>query len=102
MPAFDWPIARFPVYKYPLEENERENREEDERCLAMVEDLMVEYKKRGNDVAGITVEPIQAEGGDNPGSPAFFQGLQRVAHKVRFSTESFSCVEYWRSPLPRR
>lgn len=82
MPAFDWPIARFPVYKYPLEENERENAEEDERCLAMVEDLFEQWKKKGCDVAGIAVEPIQAEGGDNPGSPAFFQGLQRIAHKV--------------------
>jgi len=36
VPAFDWPIARFPVYKYPLHENLRENEQEDERCLAEV------------------------------------------------------------------
>ncbi|KAE8749650.1 hypothetical protein FOCC_FOCC003637 [Frankliniella occidentalis] len=83
VPAFDWPIARFPVYKYPLEDNERENAEEDRRCLAQVDDLFVQWKKKGCDIAGITVEPIQAEGGDNPGSPAFFQGLQKIAHKVR-------------------
>lgn len=36
VPAFDWPIASFPVYKYPLEENVKENEREDERCLAEV------------------------------------------------------------------
>jgi 4-aminobutyrate aminotransferase/(S)-3-amino-2-methylpropionate transaminase len=36
IPSFDWPIAPFPRYKYPLEENERENNKDDERCLARV------------------------------------------------------------------
>jgi len=36
IPAFDWPIASFPEYKYPLEENVRENKQEDKRCLAEV------------------------------------------------------------------
>ncbi|CAF4243665.1 unnamed protein product, partial [Rotaria magnacalcarata] len=34
IPSFDWPIAPFPRYKYPLEANERENAKEDEKCLA--------------------------------------------------------------------
>lgn len=29
IPSFDWPIAPFPKYKYPLEENVRENAQED-------------------------------------------------------------------------
>lgn len=81
VPAFDWPVASFPLYKYPLETNERENNEEDRRCLAEVEDLIVQYKKKDIPVAGIVVEPIQAEGGDNEGSPSFFQNLQRIAKK---------------------
>jgi len=36
IPAFDWPIAPFPEYKYPLKENVQENRQEDKRCLAEV------------------------------------------------------------------
>jgi len=32
-------------------------------------------------VAGITVEPIQSEGGDNEASPEFFRGLQAVAKR---------------------
>lgn len=81
IPAFDWPIANFPKYKYPLEENERENAEEDEKCLAQVEDLIVKYEKKGIPVAGIVSEPIQAEGGDNEASPYFFQKLQRIGKK---------------------
>lgn len=81
VPSFDWPIARFPQYRYPLEENVEFNKKEDESCLAEVEDLIVAYGKKGIPVAGITVEPIQSEGGDNEGSPAFFQGLQRVAKR---------------------
>ena len=79
VPALDWPIARFPVYKYPLEENCRENRAEDERCLAEVECLIEKWNQKEHFVAGIIVEPIQSEGGDNEASPEFFQGLQKLA-----------------------
>ncbi|XP_026686648.1 4-aminobutyrate aminotransferase, mitochondrial-like, partial [Diaphorina citri] len=81
IPAFDWPIASFPKYKYPLEENERENKAEDEKCLAEVEDLITKYNKKGTPVAGIVVEPIQSEGGDNHGSNYFFQQLQKIGKK---------------------
>ncbi|KAL1132085.1 hypothetical protein AAG570_010043, partial [Ranatra chinensis] len=81
VPAFEWPIASFPAYKYPLKDHVAENKREDERCLAEVEDLIVSYKKKGNPVAGIVVEPIQSEGGDNEASPEFFQNLQRIAKK---------------------
>ncbi|CAB3363893.1 Hypothetical predicted protein [Cloeon dipterum] len=79
VPAFDWPIAPFPNYRYPLEENKQENAAEDRRCLAAVQQLIEDFAKKGRPVAGIVVEPIQAEGGDNEGSPEFFQGLQKVA-----------------------
>lgn len=81
VPAFDWPVASFPKYQYPLEENERHNKAEDERCLAEVEDLIEKYNKKGIPVAGIVVEPIQSEGGDNEASPEFFQGLQKISKR---------------------
>lgn len=81
IPSFDWPIASFPNYKYPLHENIRDNQQEDKKCLAEVEDLITQYAKRNNPVAGIVVEPIQSEGGDNEASPAFFQELQKIANK---------------------
>ncbi|XP_046425217.1 4-aminobutyrate aminotransferase, mitochondrial [Neodiprion fabricii] len=82
VPAFDWPIASFPEYKYPLEQNTRENQQEDQRCLAEVEDLIAKYDTQKKiPVAGIIIEPIQSEGGDNHASPEFFQQLQRIAKK---------------------
>ncbi|XP_055844141.1 4-aminobutyrate aminotransferase, mitochondrial [Episyrphus balteatus] len=81
VPSFDWPIASFPKYKYPLAENEKENNAEDQRCLAEVEDLITQYKNKGIPVAGICVEPIQSEGGDNEASPHFFQQLQKISKK---------------------
>nr|XP_002127680.1 4-aminobutyrate aminotransferase, mitochondrial-like [Ciona intestinalis] len=85
MPAFDWPIAPFPKLKYPLEEHESENAKEEARCLAVVEDLITEWSKRAP-VAGIVVEPIQAEGGDNHASDDFFRKLRKIAlkHSVAF------------------
>ncbi|PBC26106.1 4-aminobutyrate aminotransferase [Apis cerana cerana] len=82
IPAFDWPTASFPRYKYPLDENIRENQREDKRCLAHVEELFEKFKtEKKIPVAGVIVEPIQAEGGDNHASPEFFQELQRITKK---------------------
>lgn len=82
LPSLDWPIASFPRYKYPLEDNVVYNQKQDDDCLKEVEQLIDIYniqKKRY--VAGIVVEPIQSEGGDNYASPYFFQNLQRIAKK---------------------
>lgn len=78
MPSFDWPIATFPLYKYPLEENVQENQAIDKKCLAEVQELIESFRKRGTPVAGIIVEPIQGEGGDNHGSSEFFKGLRKI------------------------
>ncbi|EDW70352.2 4-aminobutyrate aminotransferase, mitochondrial [Drosophila virilis] len=78
VPSFDWPIASFPQYKYPLEDNVAENKKEDEKCLSEVQSLIEEYKKKDKPVAGVIVEPIQSEGGDNEASPAFFRALQKI------------------------
>ncbi|XP_050345699.1 4-aminobutyrate aminotransferase, mitochondrial [Nymphalis io] len=77
-PAFDWPQAPFPRYKYPLDQNQRENKKEDDKCLEQVADAIEQYKKKGNPVAGLVVEPIQSEGGDHEASPEFFQKLQKL------------------------
>jgi len=78
IPSLPWPKADFPKYKYPLHENERENRLEDERCLALVEELLDKATAEGQPCAGIISEPIQAEGGDNHGSPEFFRGIKEI------------------------
>jgi len=78
IPSFDWPIASYPMYKYPLNENERENRKIDDECLAEIEDLIEKFEKKGKPVAGLIVEPIQGEGGDNRASDYFFQELRKL------------------------
>lgn len=57
-----------------------------------VEDLIVKWRQKGKPVAGIVIEPIQAEGGDNHASPAFFRSLRNIARKVKriLSTSRFS------------
>ncbi|XP_074052449.1 4-aminobutyrate aminotransferase, mitochondrial isoform X2 [Macrotis lagotis] len=81
IPSFDWPIAPFPRLKYPLEEFVKENQQEEARCLEEVEDLIVKYRKKKKTVAGIVVEPIQSEGGDNHASDDFFKKLRDIARK---------------------
>ncbi|KAJ8947723.1 hypothetical protein NQ318_017984 [Aromia moschata] len=46
IPAFDWPIAKFPQYKYPLHEFDCYNRVQDTNSLEMVEDLINEWYQK--------------------------------------------------------
>ena len=78
----DWPVAPFPSRKYPLAEYEEHNAAEEQRCLECTDEIMREHKARGRDVAAVIVEPIQAEGGDNGASSAFFRALRSVVKKV--------------------
>ncbi|XP_032816773.1 4-aminobutyrate aminotransferase, mitochondrial [Petromyzon marinus] len=81
IPSLDWPIAPFPRLQYPLEEHSRENASEEARCLAEVEDLIQKFARKGRPVAGVVVEPIQAEGGDNHASDDFFRKLRALTAK---------------------
>lgn len=78
LPAFKWPKAEFPSYKYPLDKYQSENKEEDERCLKIVDEI---YKTNPNPIAALLIEPIQSEGGDNHASAEFFQGLRDITIK---------------------
>ncbi|KFA75669.1 hypothetical protein S40288_08578, partial [Stachybotrys chartarum IBT 40288] len=78
IPSFNWPKATFPALKYPLAQHIEENAAEEKRCLEEVEKLILSWHCP---VAGLIVEPIQSEGGDNHASPAFFQGLRDITQK---------------------
>lgn len=52
------------------------------RLGIQVEDLIVKYRKKKKTVAGIIVEPIQSEGGDNHASDDFFRKLRDISRKV--------------------
>ena len=77
-------IQYFYRYKYPLQDNVRENEAEDKRCLANVEEHIENQSKLGIPVAGMMVEPIQAEGGDYHGSKEFFQVHHFPLYKILF------------------
>lgn len=78
VPAFDWPVAPFPQLKYPLDQFASENAAEEKRCLEETERVLDE----ANDtVAAVVIEPVQAEGGDNHASPAFFRGLRELTKR---------------------
>lgn len=109
IPAFKWPQATFPALKYPLEEHEEDNRLEEVRCLQEVNHLVESWHCP---VAGIIVEPIQSEGGDNHASPQFFQALQAIteAHGMSLivdevqtgfgATGKFWAHEHWNLSSP--
>lgn len=78
LPAFKWPKAEYPSYKYPLADNVEANKKEDERCLLIVKDI---FKTWNCPIAGVIIEPIQSEGGDNHASAEFFQGLRDITLK---------------------
>ncbi|KAI4462033.1 aminotransferase [Holotrichia oblita] len=107
-----WPAIPFPNYKYPLEENVRENKAEDQKCLEIFEDTIEQQKRAGYPVAGVIVEPIQSEGGDHEASPEFFQNLQALCKKLGVSflvdevqtgcgaTGKMWCHEWFNLPSP--
>lgn len=113
IPAFDWPVATFPHLKYPLEEHQAANEAEEARCLDEVDRLLEENQAQSKSrIAGMIIEPIQAEGGDNHASPAFFRSLRDLAakHGVAFivdevqtgggSTGKFWAHEHWELENP--
>lgn len=79
IPSFNWPQAPFPALKYPLAQHTEENAAEEKRCLEEVERII---KSWHCPVAGLIVEPIQSEGGDNHASPAFFQSLREITKRL--------------------
>jgi 4-aminobutyrate aminotransferase/(S)-3-amino-2-methylpropionate transaminase len=76
IPQFDWPVVPFPRLKYPIEKYVKENREDEDRCIQELKNLIKTYKKP---IAGMIVEPIQSEGGDNHASPYYFQSIRKLA-----------------------
>ncbi|CAG7722888.1 unnamed protein product [Allacma fusca] len=77
--TFIWPVARLPVYKYPWEENIRENQEEDKRCVAQMAELIEQCSAKGNPVDCIIIQSTQVESGVRCASPEFFHLLKQLS-----------------------
>jgi 4-aminobutyrate aminotransferase/(S)-3-amino-2-methylpropionate transaminase len=80
--------------------------------LKQIRKLIEEYNKKGTPVAGLIIEPIQGEGGDNEGSVEFFKGLRKltadkgvafIVDEVQTGcgpTGKFWCHEHWELESP--
>jgi len=81
----DFPFADHPQLKYPLQDHIAENLAEEERILQQVRSIIHERAAAGKPVAGMIIEPIQAEGGDRSASDSFYRKLRQLCldEKVR-------------------
>lgn len=103
IPAFKWPVAPFPQLRYPLQENDFLNVLEEERCLEETRNILQTNKT----IAGMIIEPVQAEGGDRHASSYYFQELRKMASEENItfiadevqtgvgSTGKMWAHEYW-------
>jgi L-lysine 6-transaminase len=78
-PRFDWPRIPAPRLRFPIDaaEIERVRRAEEESLAA----IAAAFRERGDDIACILIEPIQAEGGDHHFRAEFLRALRDLAHE---------------------
>ncbi len=81
-PKFDWPRISNPALSFPVtaEVEERVARAE-EAAIGEIEQALADNP---HDIAGLIIEPIQGEGGDNHFRPEFLQALRRLADENEF------------------
>ena len=78
-PKFPWPRLLNPKLRFPLnDESTRDVAALEQRAL---EQLGKTFEDFGDDIAGIIIEPIQGEGGDNHFRPEFIQALKAAADR---------------------
>jgi L-lysine 6-transaminase len=76
-PKFDWPRVHNPKLRFPLtDEVLSEVIASEKRSVAEME---AAFAAHPHEIAGIIIEPIQGEGGDNHFRPEFFAQLRRIA-----------------------
>jgi L-lysine 6-transaminase len=75
-PKFPWPRIHNPAVRFPLnEENLKQVKNEEGIAL---EEIRKTIAEKGDDIACILIEPIQAEGGDNHFRVEFMQELRKI------------------------
>ncbi len=76
-PKFDWPRVVNPKANVPLtDENLERILKQEARAVAQIKQ---HFHARKDDIAGIILEPIQGEGGDNHFRPEFLHTLRTLA-----------------------
>ncbi len=81
-PKFDWPRITNPKAIFPLEgENLQKTIEAEKVACKEIQDACDKY---GSQIAGLIIEPVQGEGGDNHFRKEFIQELRKFADKYDF------------------
>jgi len=78
-PKFDWPRVSNPKLRFPVDAVEIERVAQAE--AQALDEIKAAFAERGDDVACVIVEPIQAEGGDNHFRPEFLRALRQLTHE---------------------
>lgn len=78
-PKFDWPRITNPKIKFPLnEENLNRVKKLEDKALKEINDTI---NKDKNEIAGLIIEPIQGEGGDNHFRKEFIQEVRKICDR---------------------
>lgn len=80
-PKFDWPRIANPKIRFPLEDHLEEVQKLERQAVEEIEKAVA---ANPDDIAGLIIEPIQGEGGDNHFRPEFFKKLRDLADEHEF------------------
>ena len=81
-PKFDWPRIDTPKITFPLtDEGLSDLKRVEERAVIQIQEAV---ENNPGDIAGLIIEPIQGEGGDNHFREAFLQQLRKLANEHEF------------------
>ena len=81
-PKFDWPRIDTPKITFPLtDEGLSDLKRVEERAVIQIQEAV---ENNPGDIAGLIIEPIQGEGGDNHFREAFLHQLRKLANEHEF------------------
>jgi L-lysine 6-transaminase len=81
-PKFEWPRIINPKLEFPAtDEVIQIVKEKEAKAVDQIEIAMKEYP---DEIAGLIIEPIQGEGGDNHFRESFFRQLRELANEYEF------------------
>ena len=81
-PQFNWPRIHNPKINFPLDSNSLENVINSEKVA--IKQILDAVNNNKDEIAGLIIEPIQGEGGDNHFRCEFFQQLRKLADEHEF------------------
>jgi L-lysine 6-transaminase len=75
-PRFDWPRITNPKITFPISDHLDDIVDSERIAISEIKDA---FQQNKNDIAGIIIEPIQGEGGDNHFRHEFFKELKTLS-----------------------